>query len=542
MLIFFIVRFQEFFRLSSTLKIEGLLNKRAIIFILFLAALGVRLIALKQNYVISPDGTLYIKMAQLYSAGEYHHEIFRDYPYYAFFPILILPFHKVFGDWVLAGQWVSALCGALTVIPLYLLARRIFDEKIALLGAIFYIICPNLVRYSAEVLRDIPYVFFYTTALWLGYRGIKDGRIIFVGLAGIFIALSTSLRIEGLTLLVSLPLFLFWDGVKNDITWKKPLIALATFFAIVLCILSLFGFFFSQKGIKRGEIQTSLVKGVLTQKILESQRIKNLEKEVEEKINSHEGRSFFYLARKHRFVLYLSHIFYKTVKVFNILFLLFLFGLIKRREIGYRQDEFLLFTVYATLVSVFLLFLNNSNYLSTRHPFPMVVPSLIWSGVGFLELKERVTRWIKGRDFPLREWSVQRVTPLLLLVICIPLLSMAWAPQRRNKLELKEIGLWLKNNGYAHSTILAQEEFSRLVFYADGAFVPLPKGIYKDIIRFARKKGASLLVINEKTIDRFSPNFLRLISPRDLQRIHIPGIKTPKYATLVFRLREKWIE
>jgi hypothetical protein len=519
-----------------TLK-EGLLNKRvAIIFIIFLAALGVRLIALKQNYVIAQDGVFYIKMAKLISAADYDHEFLGQYQHYAFFPLLILLFHKVVADWILAGQLVGILCGAGAVIPLYFLAKRIFAEKVALLAAIFYIICPNLVRYSAEILRDIPSVFFYTMALWWGYKGIKDGRVVFMGLASLLIVLSTSLRVDGLTLLVSLLLFLVWYGSKNDIPWKKRLITFGVFWASALCIFVVLEFSLSQKGIKISTTQIS--RNMIAFTSLDNQTIRTLEKEVEEKGVSLQGRSFFNIARKHRFVLYSSHILYKTVKVFNILFLLFLLGLIKRREIGYRQDEFLLFTIYVTLVSVFLLYLNNYNYLSTRHPFSLVVPSLIWSGVGFVELKQRIVSWIKGRDFPLRELSLRWITPLLLIVICVPLLSMAWAPQRKDKLELKEIGLWLKHNGQAHSIIMGQLDFPRLAFYADGDFIQLPRGSYEDIVRFAREKKANLLVINGKTIDRFSPNFLNLVSDRDLQRIYIPGIKTPKYATLVFQVKD----
>jgi len=519
----------------TTLKTEILLNRRTIIFILFLAALGVRLIALKQNYVIANDSILYIKMAQLYSTGQYHHELFRNYPYYAFFPFLILPFQKVFGNWVLAGQWLSTLCGALTVIPLYFLAKQIFDEKIALLGAVFYIICPDLVQYSAEVLRDIPFVFFYTTALWLGYKGIKDERVVFIGLAGLFIALSACIRIEGLTLLISLPFFLLWYGIKNDIPWKRGLTACGVLLVIVFFIFILFGFLLAQKGIKVSGAQISKGEGVLYS--IENKMIKNLEKEIEEKSISELGKEFFYLAKRHRFVLYSHHIFYKTVKVFNILFLLFLFGLIKRREIRYCQDEFLLFAIYATIVPVFLFYLNNSNYLSTRHPFPMVVPSLIWCGVGFVEFKERIIRWMKPRDFPLKDYVVRWLTPLLLIVICVPLLAMAGAPHRKDKLELKEIGLWLKNNGYAHSIIVGQNEFSRLAFYADGEFIRLPEGSYEDIILFAKEKSAALIIINITTIDHLSPDFLEEISHGGLQIIDIAGIKTPKYATTVFLIK-----
>ena len=120
------------------------LNKERLLFIalaFFGAALGVRWIAIMQNYVIANDATLYIKSAKLYSIGFYA-EGFNTFPR-STFPLLIALSQKLFGDWVRAGQWVSALLGTLTIIPLYLLARRLFDDKVAFLTAIFYSICPS---------------------------------------------------------------------------------------------------------------------------------------------------------------------------------------------------------------------------------------------------------------------------------------------------------------------------------------------------------------------------------------------------------------
>ncbi|MBW2040302.1 MAG: glycosyltransferase family 39 protein [Deltaproteobacteria bacterium] len=501
---------------------------------LFLGALVVRWLAILQNPVVATDAIFYIKLAKLYSTGDYV-AAFKLYPY-GFFPLLIASFQKICGDWALAGQWVSVLCGALTVIPLYLLARRIFDEKIALWGAIFYIISPNLVKYSAEVLRDIPFVFFYTTALWWGLRGAKDGNMVSIALASVFVYLSSLFRAEGLPLLIILSLYLIWQGVGGGLSLKRMGAALIILFLFFPAVVSPLGVYYSKKVGRLNLDQLQAVKDHFTISVSNS-IIKKIEKEVENENLSLQGRNLFQLARNHRFVIYSSHILYKTVKVFNILFLLFLFGLIKRRQIGYRQDEFLLFAIYVVFVPIFLLYLSASNYLSTRHPFPMVVPSLIWSGVGFVEIKERMILWMKGRDFPLRKQALRWATPLLLLMICVPLLSMAWAPNRKDKLELKEIGLWLKDHGYAHSVIIGQGEFSRLAFYADGEFIHLPKGSYEDTIRFARKKEASILIINKKTVESLSPNFLDMVSPRDLQQIEIPGIKTPKYATTVFLVK-----
>jgi hypothetical protein len=514
-------------------------EKRRSLFIvvaLFGGALVVRWVAILQNPVLANDAVFYIKLARLYSSGDYV-AAFKLYPY-SLFPLLIASFHEIWGDWVLAGQWVSALCGALTVIPIYLLARRIFDEKIALWAAIFYSISPHLVRYSAEVLRDMPFILFYIFALWSGYLGIKDAKMLYLALSSVFVYLTTLIRVEGLLLFIVLPVYFIWHGARESLSLRRTAIALTILFLFFPVLVSPLGILFSKKGGRLNLAQLQAVK-VHFMMSVSNQTIENVEQELEKGNLFIYGRNFFELARKHRFVLYISHIAYKTVKVFTVpLFLLFLLGLLRRKKVGYQADEFLLVAVYGVFVFTFLLYLNSTNYFSTRHPFPVVVPALIWCGVGFEELRERLILWIKGRDFPLRRQALRCLIPLLLLLICVPLLSMAWAPQRKNKLELKEIGLWLKNNGYAHSSIAAQGEFTRLVFYADGVFILLPKGTYQDIMRFAREKEANLLVINEKTIDHFSPNFSNSVSSRDLQRIHIRGIKTPQYGTLVFRVKE----
>jgi len=517
----------------EVLKKERLLF---IVLVLLGVALGVRWIAIMQNYVIANDATLYIKSAKLYSMGFYA-EGFNTFPR-STFPLLIALSQKLFGDWVRAGQWVSALLGALTVIPLYLLARRLFDDKVAFLTAIFYSICPSLVKNSAEVVRDTPLVFFYITALWLGYKGIREGRVGMMGLAGVFILLSASLKDYGLVLFPSLLLFLIWCVFHHVATWRRALMLSTFFIGGAILVVIFLGILLNQRGfdihapiIARTEVVLLGIKG-------QKERSLEIEKKIESGEISRQGKRLLGLGLKHRFVLYSFHIFYRTVHAFNILlFFLFIFGLMKRRRIPYRSDEFLLFTIYATYIPLVLLHINVYNFFHPRNTFPLVVPSLIWSGVGFVELKERVILLIKGRNFPLREWALRWAAPLFLLIICIPLLSLAWAPHRKNKLELREIGLWLKDDGYAHSIIMGQREFARLAFYANGFFVPLPKGDYLDIVRFAREKGASLLVISKKTIDDVSPHFLDRVSPWDLQPVNIPGIKSPQYAAVVFRVK-----
>jgi hypothetical protein len=109
-------------------------------------------------------------------------------------------------------------------------------------------------------------------------------------------------------------------------------------------------------------------------------------------------------------------------------------------------------------------------------------------------------------------------------------------PHREDKLELKEIGLWLKNNGHANSIILGRAELMRLAFYADSEFIPIPKGSCEDIIKFARERKGCLLLIDKEVMDKWSPNFLDRVSSRDLKPIFMAGIKTSKDPILVFRV------
>jgi hypothetical protein len=502
---------------------------------LFLGALAVRWIAILQTPVIANDAILYINTAKLYFNGAYHDALLVC-PF-SILPLLVSYSYKIVGDWVMAGQLVSSFCGALTVIPFYLLARRIFDGGVALCSATFYIVCPGLVQYSAEVLRDIPFIFFYVSALWLAYTGIKNEKGLHLGLSNIFAAFSILIRREGLLLLIIIGLFLLWKVIRGRVSWQKAAILLSSFLLSLICIFMVLGIFTKEmRGLSslyervKEEWKTSSAEAT----------IKNIEREVDEKNFSPPGRNFFQLAKRYRLSIYLSHIIYKSINVFTVpIFLLFLFGLIKRKKMGYRGDEFLLLSIWGVFIVAFLFHLNNTNYFATRYPFSVIVPSLIWSGVGFVEVRERVVQWIQKKDCRFRDRVIRRMTPLLLLIICVPLLIAALSPHRRDKLELKEIGVWLQEHGYAHSIIVGQYEFLRLAFYADGEFFELSKGSYQEMIKFAKEKEGDLLVVNAETIDHLSPGFLDKISPRDLQRIDISGIQTPKYATMVFVIKSK---
>lgn len=488
-----------------------------------------------RNEVIARDAILYIKSAKLYSVGNYV-EGFNLFPR-SIFPLFIVFAQKIFGDWVRAGQWVSTFFGALAVVPLYLLARRIFNEKIALVGAFFYILCPSLVRDSAEVLRETPFIFFYITALWLGYEGIREKRVWVIGLTGVLILLACSIKDYGIMLFISLILFLCWYLVKRQVAPGKAFLLCFTLLASVIVVFILLGIDLGYKGFNiRAPILSRAESGFMGV-THQGATISGLKREMEGLEFSQRGKRLFDLAVDNRFALYSYHFLKKMVYAFNIiLFILFLFGLIRRRIIPYRMDEFLLFTIYAVYFPLVFLYLSYTFFLQTKSIFPLLVPSLIWSGVGFEEVKERVTDWLRRQSILSKRLEVQHTGFLILILIAISMLALAWAPHRKDKMGFKEIGTWLKNNGYAHSIIVGQEDFDRLAFYADSEFIQLPKGKYEEIIKFARERKANLLIIDKMAIDRLGSHFFDRISPQDLEPIKLTGIRASQNGMMVFRV------
>ncbi len=84
-------------------------------------AFGVRLYLVFHTYLITNDGVLYIKMSKLISQGEAGAA--GSLLFFDLSPLITMVFQKVFSDWELSAQMVSAVFGSLTIIPLYFLMK-----------------------------------------------------------------------------------------------------------------------------------------------------------------------------------------------------------------------------------------------------------------------------------------------------------------------------------------------------------------------------------------------------------------------------------
>ncbi|MCD4687923.1 MAG: hypothetical protein K8R55_01160 [Desulfuromonadaceae bacterium] len=109
---------------------------------LLLVSLILKIAVLLSDEVINIDGARYIAAAQQFAQGNFSEGLSIDWmPFYA---LLIAGFHFLIPDWVLAGQLISLFSLVFALIPLYLLSRDLFDEKVAFWAGLAFVLSPML--------------------------------------------------------------------------------------------------------------------------------------------------------------------------------------------------------------------------------------------------------------------------------------------------------------------------------------------------------------------------------------------------------------
>lgn len=172
---------------------------------LFVACLVPRAIMSAKIGSVCPDGTLYIRLAQAIQAGDYRAG-FEEMSVNTY-PVILALLNQAGLDWETAGKFWGVLLGSLTVLPLWGLVRRQFDERVALVAGLLYAFHPRLIESSPELTRDPTFWFVLTLAIWLAWRAVTEVRWLFFASAGLAFGLAFLTRFEGVFLLIPLVLW-----------------------------------------------------------------------------------------------------------------------------------------------------------------------------------------------------------------------------------------------------------------------------------------------------------------------------------------------
>ena len=501
--------------------------------LLVLITLLTRILAFLQPQIITTDGVLYVQIAKLFSEGNYA-EILR----FDLYPLILFLVHKIIGEWELSGQLISLTLSTLTIIPVFLLGKSLYGEKVGWLSALFYIALPDFLEYGSDVLRDPTSWFFMALTLYLVWEGLQKNRPVLFGLASISAGLGTLNRVEGFVLWGALAIFTALRKVP-EISLKRRSLNV-TFLVLLFPLLFSLVFFSMKKHSSRiafSEMASFSINVIIrnTRAILQPQNpIDAMDQKVYQSL-PFISKNPLELGSRHRVVLAISEVIYKFVKSANLLIILIFLGLWKRKKDGFGTSDWYLLFMFGALFVMSVFYTRQTYYFSTRHGLTLVLPCLFFAGPGLIFVTETFSR---GINWLTPGWTIMKryVFHIITFLLIAIFLAQGFSAGRADKVIYKEVGLWLKKNGYQGSVIMGSKEFVRLVFYADGKFLEMPDSWVQGI-DIIQKKGVKIIIIDLCTIEQECPGFLENWSQAGLFLLQGPKAKGEKCALQIYGVR-----
>ena len=205
-------------------KTKSFFNDRYI-WLLLIISLSVRIYLSIFTYVIKNDSVAFMQNAKFFASGDFSSALRHDY--HPLYSLIMAVLYKVVPNMELSGTIVSLFFGTLTVIVFYLIGKSVFDRKISFVSAIILAFHPYAVRFSADIISESTYFFFFISALGLGYFAITNRKLLLFALTGICSALAYLARPEGIGIII---IVASWcalkDCVKIKALWKEKLVSI----------------------------------------------------------------------------------------------------------------------------------------------------------------------------------------------------------------------------------------------------------------------------------------------------------------------------
>jgi 4-amino-4-deoxy-L-arabinose transferase-like glycosyltransferase len=157
-------------------------GRRCLVAIVVLAA-GLHTVGIARTILPAQDGLKFIRIARQFQILPPADVIRRSdqHPLYPALIALAQPLVAWFaGDgpeaWRIAAQAVAAVAATAAIIPLFLLARALFDDRVAALAALMFVLFPLPFEVGHDTLSDSLALCATLTALWLGARALVMTR------------------------------------------------------------------------------------------------------------------------------------------------------------------------------------------------------------------------------------------------------------------------------------------------------------------------------------------------------------------------------
>jgi predicted membrane-bound mannosyltransferase len=187
------------------------------IFVLVMAIIALAVVLRTTRYMIEhridKDSVGYIYMAEKLAQGKINDAISmnpRMPPLYVV--LLALGEYSGMGAET-AGVIVSILAGTLLIVPVFLVSKKIFGDKVGLVSAFLVATHPHLIRLSTEVMRDSLFLFMVFSAIAFAvYAADHSGISRKWYLSGAFAGLAAMTRSEGTFLIASIFIWILLES------------------------------------------------------------------------------------------------------------------------------------------------------------------------------------------------------------------------------------------------------------------------------------------------------------------------------------------
>ena len=140
-----------------------------------------------------------------------------------------------FIDYMTIQRLSTIIISTLTIIPVYFLCKKFFNNSLSLLGALLFALEPHMIQNSLLGLTDTLYIFLITVSFVLLQSSNKKLVYLSFAIAG----LSSIVRYEGLVFLVVLTITFFIKFRKEKLVVLKYLFAIGIFILILLPVMNL---------------------------------------------------------------------------------------------------------------------------------------------------------------------------------------------------------------------------------------------------------------------------------------------------------------
>lgn len=493
---------------------------RLLILILFVA-LVLRLVLIFHPEVIHNDGMEYIRHANEVLTGNWMAG--ASGPVY---PALIAFAHTFTKNFEMAGIWVSAIFGALLVIPVFYLGKEFFNEKVGLTSGLLVAVHPFLYAHSGSVLTESTYHFFIATSVLFGWLSFNRGRFYDLLLFSLFTCLSFLTRPEAIGFLI---IFSFWILLFNPPREKRHWMRRITM--ILLAILAFLAFSSPYLIHIRKETGKWSISKKVNVTVGSFSEMKNMTS-LDESTIRREGLTLLSLLKDPLSQLVrvgtgLLKSFYTFQQAFNPILSFFALigwiGIIRNRSLYSLKAHFYILSYHL----FFFGFVFSIFFVTKRYSSQMISISIPWAAFGFYLFLE----WVRQR-WELGKTSQKMLAALLPILLVVLFIQGMMTHIRDHRVIQKEAGLWMKKNLPRGAGVMSR--WPHEVFYGEmGGWASIPQGSYEEVLEIARSKGIQYLVLDE-VIEKEWPGFWGEIKEKDL--ILLKELKMKDQRVAIFRI------